>query len=65
MAGLSVTIRVVVVACPEADLVDAIAGLVTEHEPGPEGIVPAILAEEIVGRLRARHVILVHEDTEA
>lgn len=55
MAHQVVTYHPVVCQCTEAELVERVTRIVDEHVSGSrEGIVPALLAENLVGRLRAQ-----------
>lgn len=59
MASQDIELRVVVIALAPAELVDRITALVTQHVAQcSEGVVPALLAEELVSRLHAQHALL-------
>lgn len=66
MADAAVTIHVVYCPCSEAELVERLTGLIAEHvATAREGVVPALLAEELVTRLRAMRALLLATDCEA
>ena len=51
----SLTLHVVVCVCTEAELVDRLMGIISDHLTAnrhPDGVAPAALAEDIITRLR-------------
>lgn len=56
VAGVTVRIRVVVAPYTADELSATLARMIEEHRAtcGPEGLVPALLAEDLVQRLRDR-----------
>lgn len=65
MAGLSVVIRVTVTHHTRESLTARLTDLISEHREhcGREGIVPAVLAEDMAERLITRgDVVLIREE---
>jgi len=63
MASNEVTVHVTVCHCTEVELIERLTEFVAEHVASArEGVVPAILAEEIVYRLRAGHALFFMSD---
>lgn len=65
MAECCLTIHVVLCACSEAEMVERVTGIIAEHVAAArEGVVPALLAEDLVVTLRARRALLFEADFE-
>lgn len=58
-------VHIVVCMCSEEELVERVAGIITDHRArSREGIVPALLAEDLVDRLRAPGGLVFAADLE-
>lgn len=64
MAGIALVIRVVVTPLTEAQMTERLTAIITDHREraGGEGIVPALLAEDIVATLRERGELVTLAD---
>lgn len=65
MADVRVVVHTVLCPCSEEELTERISGIITEHAAGSrEGIVPALLAEDLVARLRAAQSLIFLRELE-
>lgn len=65
MAAGEFELRVVCVPLQPTELVDRLTDLITQHVAQcSEGVVPAVLAEELVSRLQAQDALLFLDELE-
>lgn len=65
MAEAQLTVHVVLCECSEAEVVERVSRIIADHvATAREGVVPALLAEDLVATLRAQHALLFAADLE-